>query len=130
MKKREKRIDAKKQEKKAEITVLTPNKEKPFTVARKWTEQVARMMEKSEKNARIYVCSGEVETDLRQGATVYNYVYASEKRQIYLMGACSSYDERLKVKQLVERFLEMYPTPLILQKDMQFLANFMAKQLK
>jgi len=119
-----------KQEKKMEITVLAPSKEKPFTVARKWTEQVARSMEQSEKNARIYVCSGEVETDLRQGATVYNYLYTSEKRQIYLMDACSSFDERSKVKQLVERFLEMYPTPLILNKNMQFLANFMSKQLK
>ncbi len=120
----------KKTGKKMEITILAPEQDKPFSVARKWTELVAKAMEKSEKSARIYVCSDEVERDIRQGAMIYDYVYASENRQIYLIDACSSYDDKSKANQLVGRFLEMYPTPLILQKDMQFLVKLMAKQLK
>lgn len=98
-------------------------------VARKWTEEVANTLQINQKNCRIYRCKEQVEMDLRPNAFEYNYIFSRKKENLYLINACANYGDRLKALELVERFFDIYPTPLIIDKQMTYMVKSLTKEI-
>lgn len=98
-------------------------------VARKWTEELTIELQEHPKDCRIYRCKEQVEQDLRPNAFEYNYIFTCKKQNIYLINACANYGDRLKALELVERFFDIYPTPIIIDKPMGYVVKSLTKEI-